>query len=194
MLYFFCIMRTESFKPGCYYRLYNTGVAHLPVFLDDSDYYRFLFLILHYQSPKVMRNTAYYADRIERDGGKGFRTSKETIDLIDRDRTVNLLGYSLTRDGYSLLVYNLGDLSSSVYMQRVLTAYSKYFNKKYGRVGPVFAGPFRYISLGNRKANAQKVLNDLHSSESIWTSAADYSHNRWERLLDTKTLADRKSD
>ncbi|MGH9987402.1 MAG: transposase [Nitrososphaeraceae archaeon] len=59
-----------------------------------------------------------------------------------RDK-VELLAFCLMPNHFHLLIYNYEDKGFPELMQRVMTAYSMYFNKKYKRVGPLFQGTYK---------------------------------------------------
>jgi hypothetical protein len=73
----------------------------------------------------------------------------------------------LLPNNFHLLIKNTEEGILSVYMHRILTAYSKYFNAKYHKTGHVFNGPFEASQI---KSNDQLpyLSNHLHQSPSIF--------------------------
>ena len=49
-------MRTVSIAPGEHYHIFNRGNNKQLIFLDERDWVRFMFLIIHLQSPIVFQN------------------------------------------------------------------------------------------------------------------------------------------
>jgi len=114
--------------------------------------------------------------------------------ILDK-RIVNLINFALMPNHFHLTLQTLKDEAISLYMQRVLTSYTKYINIKYEKVGHLFQGPFTavhindddqlmylsaYIHLNPRE------LTDWHGKEDEypWSSYQDYTNtNRWGKLL-----------
>lgn len=186
-------MRCEKFEDNEHYILTGAGVNGNHLFLDDHDKARFIFLITHFQSPIQIYNVSWYTQALVKKGS--FRDKESRIKQILKSRNVELLAFVLLSDSFHLLVKNLSVGILSVYMHRVLTAYSKYYNSKYGRRGHVFDGPFRanLIKSGAELRNASAYLHqmprDVFGQESTWhqypfSSYQDYiGLNRWGEFL-----------
>jgi putative transposase len=112
-----------------------------------------------------------------------------------KDRSVELVAFALMPNHFHLLIKNNQEQVLSVYMQRVLTAYSKYFNAKYQKKGHVFEGPFgaRHIENNTQLLHVSayihknpKELVDWTDSygKYPWSSYQDYvGLNRWGELI-----------
>src|SRR5690606_28226305 len=59
--------------------------------------------------------------------------------------TMELLTYCLMPNHFHLLVYQTEIESMTRTMRSLMTTYSMYFNKKYGRVGPVFQSSYKAV-------------------------------------------------
>lgn len=138
-------MRLENFTQNKHYHVLGRGVNKEKIFVDDRDKARFIFLITHFQSPIKIYNVAWRAESFLKKGS--FGTKENRIDEIIKKRSVELAAFALMPDSFHLAVRNLEDGILSVYMHRVLTAYSKYFNAKYHKKGHVFEGPFGAICI-----------------------------------------------
>lgn len=123
--------RKYSFVPGEFYHLYNRGTDKRVIFNDKDDYLRFLHL-LH-----LTNNT----ERINvRD------LSKDDDDLFTAEVTQRLVAigaYCLMPNHYHLLVTPVVEDGLSLFIQKLSTSYSMYFNKKYERTGTLFEGKFK---------------------------------------------------
>jgi putative transposase len=74
--------------------------------------------------------------------------------LSRQDRcNINIGAYCLMDNHYHLVIKQLSKVSLSKFMQRLITSYSMYLNKKYHRVGHTFQGRF--------KARLIRSRNDL---------------------------------
>ncbi len=125
-----------------------------------------------------------------------FRTEKDYQVFINllyvylRGSTVKLIAYCLMPNHYHLIVKNGRNIRSvSYFMQRLMTAYVMYFNRKYRQVGRLFQGPFqakrlpRIRDLENAKEYLRQNPFDLVSAEQ--EIAEGY---RWLYIRDEKVL------
>lgn len=140
-------MRYENFAENEYFHVLGRGANREKIFLDEEDKTRFIFLITHLQSPTKIYNISWYTKNFLKKGT--FSTQDKRIKEIVKNRSIELIAFTLMSNHFHLLVRNLADQILSVYMHRVLTAYSKYFNNKYRKSGHVFEGPFVAVHVKN---------------------------------------------
>ena len=127
-------MRKVSFTSGEYYHLYNRGNSKQVIFNDKTDYYHFIKLL--YLSNTQKR---FVLDRINKD-----------IFSFDREETLVGIGsYCLMPNHFHILITEKIDGGITKFMQKLTTAYSMYYNKKYNRTGGLFEGRFKSQHLNN---------------------------------------------
>ncbi len=186
-------MRTTPIAPGEYYHLFNRGNNKQQIFLDEKDKARFLFLILYFQSPEILYNIGRYVSRFVRH--RAFNIDKSMIAEIIKNRSVELVNFALMPNHFHLTIKEGIEGGISQYMQRVLTAYTKYFNTKYNKSGHLFQGPYKivhveddrqllhlsaYIHRNPREMKEWKQKDHVYT----WSSYQDYTvTNRWGPLL-----------
>lgn len=192
-------MRLENFARNEHYHVFASGVNKEKIFIDEYDKIRFIFLIIYFQSPIRIYNVSWYTEGFLKKGS--FSTRENKISEILKERSVELMAFLLTPNHFHLLVQNLEDGILSVYMHRVLTAYSKYFNNKYNRKGHVFESSFRAVRIKNNdqllqvSAYIHKSSKELGGWEKTYdkypySSYQDYiGSNRWDNLLSTETIS-----
>jgi len=123
--------RPFSFSVDEYYHLYTRGVDKRPVFLDERDHWRFLMLLYVCNS----KPTIHLSDYGQKDLADVFS--------VDRGETlVDIGAYCLMPNHFHLLIREKVEGGISLFMQKLLTAYTMYFNKKYTRRGSLFEGTF----------------------------------------------------
>jgi len=128
--------REFKFAPDEYYHIYNRGTEKREIFTNTQDYIRFIeSLYLFNTEKRIVLKMVSKEDRFSYDRG-------ETI--------VNIGAYCLMPNHFHLLIRAKNDEGISSFMKKLQTAYSMYFNKRYGRNGSLFQGPFK----------AQHVLRD----------------------------------
>lgn len=183
-------MRTIKFVSGEHYHIYNRGNNKQLIFRDDRDRARFLLLILCLQSDQSFSN-------ISRIVSFFLKNNILNIDIsgIIKKRTIALENFALMPNHFHLLLYQKRTQGISQYMQRVLTAYTKYFNTRYASVGHLFQGPFQAIPVASNEQllhlsayihRNPREINQWRKKEHTfpWSSFQDYvGSNRWGKLL-----------
>lgn len=126
------MQRRTPFAPGEYYHLYNRGTDKRIIFLDDADHERFVTL-LYLSNSGIPIHRSDYGTRMHKD-----------LFLVSREMTlVDIGAYCLMPNHFHILLREHSEGGVSMFMQKLLTAYAMYFNKKYARTGTLFEGPFR---------------------------------------------------
>lgn len=180
-------MRYEIFEKDKYYLLSNIGTNNENIFLDEEDVARFLFLITHFQSPTPIHNSSWSTRMYLRKGK--FTTTEAKMAPILKDRSIDLLAFSIQKNSFLLLIKNRQEAIPSVYMHRISTAYSKYFNSKYSKKGHVFNGPFKSELILQTELLKTSCLLHKKTEKDTWSSKHDYlKNNRFGELLDIKTI------
>jgi REP element-mobilizing transposase RayT len=141
----------KVYAPDSYYHVYNRGVNKQPIFCGDEDKIFFLSLLKRYLSHDTSKR-------------KGHSPYASYAGLLD------LLAYCLMDNHIHLLVYQHGDVGSlSGFMRRIMTSYTLYFNKKYGRVGPLYQG--RYLaSRIDSDSYLYHISRYIHRNPRVWRS------------------------
>lgn len=124
--------RPITFAPGEYYHLSNRGTDNRKIFLDKKDHERFISLL-------YLANSGIPIHRSDHQ-----TASLETIFAIERETSlVDIGSYVLMPNHFHILVHEHSEGGISLFMQKLLTAYTMYFNKRHGRSGSLFEGKFR---------------------------------------------------
>lgn len=191
-------MRYENFAEHEHYHVFGRGTNREKIFIDDRDKARFIFLITHFQSPTRINNVSWYTESFLKKGS--FSIRKDKVNEILKKRSVRLVAFVLMPNHFHLLIQNLEDKILSVYMHRILTAYSKYFNAKYKKKGHVFEGPFKAVHTKNNTQllhlsayihkNPKEIKNWENTyDEYPYSSYQDYiGLNRWGNFLSTEIV------
>jgi putative transposase len=156
--------RKTQFHQWGYYHIYNRGVAKQAIFLDDADYKHFLFLIHKHQ---------YIQTR--------SKNSKE--------RLISLECYCFMPNHFHLLLQQQSNNGVQQFFHRCMTAYSNYFNYKYGRVGPLFQGRTQAKAILDNKHFRTIVRYILRNPIKITRDIRHYGYSNFRFLLQTKYFA-----
>jgi putative transposase len=192
---------SKQHAPGEYYHVFNRGMHKQDVFKNDTDRLRFLFLVLIFQGEVVLKN-------ISREVRQNVQSSTLHInrDLENdalKSRAVELVSFCLMPNHFHLIIKELKDGAIAKYMQRLLTAYTKYFNTKYDHTGHLFQGSYKSVWISDDRQlmhlsayihKNSRELKNWKGREGFypWSSYQDYlSANRFGELLATGVVMDR---
>ncbi len=118
----------KEFSPQAIFHLFNRGVGKMEIFLDNED---FLFFL------RRMKEALYPSTIITK--------GRKYIPKMLPEGSFDLLLYCLMPNHFHLAIQQLTDVSISNLILKVCTSYSKYFNKKYNRVGSVWQDQFKAV-------------------------------------------------
>ncbi len=156
-----------------YYHIFNRGSDKRDIFLQTRDYRRFQQVFHYYQfaGPKPRFSKFAKADL------KIFKPDPA-------NKLVEILCYCLMPNHFHFLIKQLKDNGIPIFMSNLCNSYTKYFNTKYPRVGPLLQGKYqsvmietdeqlvhtsRYIHLN---PVVSKITNDLNNY--AWSSYPEY--------------------
>lgn len=115
-----------------YYHVYNRGNGKREIFHDESDYVRFQVLLYFSNNIKGIHVADYKSQSV-----------KELYDLSREETLVDIGAYCLMPNHFHLLIKEKIEGGTSLFMQKLSTAYTMYYNKKYNNTGSLFGGRFK---------------------------------------------------
>ncbi len=125
-------MINPPFITQCYYHIYNRGVEKRDIFLDRRDHLRFLETIDFYRKfPQPMKLSDYRRGIIK------YKKLEDQIELV------RIFVYCLMPNHFHLLISQLTEGGITQFLRKLSDSYTRYFNTKYQRVGPLFQGSFK---------------------------------------------------
>lgn len=176
-----------------HYHIFNRGAHKEKLFRDESDWGRFLFLLLYCQTPATLPHIKRY---VTVDGVQnGFRVPTKYGKELDENRLVELVAFCIMPNHFHLILREVEEGGIAAYMQRVSVGYTMYFNEKYGASGHLFQGRYKdvhvkdndqllylsaYIHRNPRELEKWKGLEAAYP----YSSFQDYvAMNRWGNLI-----------
>lgn len=169
--------RLTPLVTGQYYHIFNRGSDKRDIFIDPDDYSRFIQTFYYYQflGPKL-RFSKFIKQKIV------------TFEPLAEKKVVEVICYCLMPNHFHFLVKQLKDNGISIFISQLANSYTRYFNTKRNRVGPLLQGAFkavpvesdeqllhlsRYIHLNPIVSDLVKVLDNYQ-----WSSYAEYINDK----------------
>ena len=184
--------RNLVFAPDEYYHLYNRGTEKRKIFLDRADWDRFvklLYLCNASESVQISADRFTYAECFAHERGEPL---------------IAIGAYCLMPNHFHLLVREIEEGGISKFMQKLLTAYTMYFNTKYQRSGALFQGKFKAMHVASDRHLKYLYtyihLNPVTRIDPKWKERgatdrrkakaylADYKHSSYADYMGTKRV------
>jgi putative transposase len=134
--------------PDSYYHIYARGNNKQNLFLDDIDFGYFLNLYSRYLSKKQNSNLSHrlypnYSDNIK------------------------IIAFCVMSNHFHMILYQKEPPFMEKFMRSLMTSYSKYFNIKYKRTGPVFESRYKAVLIMNNEY-LQHLSRYIHLNPVNW--------------------------
>lgn len=165
---------------GEYYHIYNRGVEKRPVFTNRFEYLRAIDSINFYRYGELLLRYSKYLN-LSKDNKSSFLKS------LNKSRLqIEIVAFCLMGNHFHFLVKQLQDNGIVKFMAKFQNSYTKYFNTKHKRVGPLFQGVFKSVRVEDDKQlvhlsryiHLNPVLSfDIHSEglkHYQWSSYPDF--------------------
>ncbi|MEA3306520.1 MAG: transposase [Elusimicrobiota bacterium] len=133
------------------YHVFTKSIAGYKIFNSEVDYKRIIGTIAFYNQDDPESKFSVFWDK-NNDEGKGF-------DI--RGGLAKLIAYCIMPTHIHLVLSPLKEDCVSKFMNRVLKSYSKYFNVKHNRKGPLWEGRFKSV-LVNTDEQLQHLTRYVH--------------------------------
>ncbi len=174
------------------YHVYNRGVEKRPIFITTRDYQRMVDTFHYYQYINTSLRFSHYLLLPKLDRVNYMQ------DIIKKAiKGVAILAYCLMPNHFHFMIKQLQEDGISHFVANVTNSYTKYFNTKNKRVGPLVQGAFkavrvesdeqlihlsRYIHLNPVSAFLIR-LNKLDTYR--WSSFMEYMGQNDSKICDT---------
>ena len=174
--------RIIPFVNGQYYHVYNRGVEKRNIFETSRDYNRFLKTISYYQleGPKPRLS-------------KFFKYQLFKPDL--NKKIVDIICYCLMPNHFHFLLKQLRENGITEFTSKLSNSYTKYFNIKNDRVGPLLQGEFKSVIIQSDEQLIH-ISRYIHLNPLASYLTKDLNFYKWssyqEYILDSNGMCNRE--
>ena len=127
-----CTMINPSFAINNYYHIYNRGVEKRSIFIGKRDYQQFLLAMDFYRKNPLPAKLSDFKRGIEK-----IKMIENQIELIQ------IFSYCLMPNHFHFLLKQNVHGGITDFLRKFTNSYTRYFNTKYDRIGPLFQGTFK---------------------------------------------------
>ena len=131
-------MRKTQLANNEYYHIYNRSVEKRIIFQDQDDHLRFIYDLFEFNNRAA--------------AGRFFQFSEtEPPKIKESNLLVEIICFCLMPNHFHFILRQKVDNGISLFMQKLGTGYTAYFNQKYNRSGVLFQGAFKSIYIETDK-------------------------------------------
>jgi len=196
----------RNFATNELYHIFDRGVDKRNIFIDKSDQIRFIHDLYEFNDKKPA------FQYVRRDSDVGRPTSN-----IERDKLVKIHAFALMPNHHHLIVEQLKDDGTILFMKKLHGGYARGFNEKHKRSGYLFQGRYRDVHIQDdrqlmhlvcyihanplslwkenwkeKKLTKQEIVEAVQFLEKYrWSSFLDYTGmENFPSVIDNKFLTD----
>lgn len=136
-------MRKDLLVTEEIYHVFNKSIAEFRIFNNTDELIRMQNIIYYYQkeNPEIKFSKFIKLTQDEQD--------KKQTALIQKEDIVQILTYCIMPTHIHLVLKQLKQDGVSIFMNNILNSYSRYFNIKHKRKGPLWESRFKNILVTN---------------------------------------------
>jgi len=128
-----------------YYHICSKSIAGYKIFNTKEEYLRMLFSMRYYQIKGI---SVAFSDFMKKSSIDSF--NEKFFEVSDKkDFLVNITAFCIMPTHIHLIVQQLVEKGISRFMSNILNSYTRYFNLKHKRRGPLWEGRFKSVLVEN---------------------------------------------
>lgn len=176
-------MQKKKFVEGQIYHAFNKSIANFGIFKDLNNAEKFIKTLSYYNNKFIEMSLSKYLER-----------HKDDIDLNlllpKKYSYVKFISYCMMPDHYHLLVKVLTDSYLSKYISDVENSFTRYFNIKFERKGPLWQSRFKSVRI---KTNEQllHVSRYIHlnpTTSYLVENPGDWQFSSYREIISNNSL------
>jgi len=152
-----------------YYHVYARGASKQPIFLEPDDFVYFINLFPRYLSDNQ-------------------QISPTGLPYPHFSAKLQLLAYCLMDNHFHLLFYQVEQGALASFMRSLMTSYSGYFNRKYGRTGSLFESRYKASRIDTPQY-LEHISRYIHLNPRYWQRYAYSSFRYYKQGEEPEWLA-----
>lgn len=188
--------RKIAFRNGEIYHVFNRGIDRRSIFTGKREFERAKQLIKFYRHKEIpIRYSQILLQHEE-------LRNKILEGVFKSERLVDILSYCLMPNHFHLLIKQLEDNGVSKFVSNFTNSYTKYFNTKSKRNGPIFEGVFKAVHVETEEQLihltryihlnpvASSIVPENRLNDYLWSSYPEYLFPSNDGIAEKKMVLD----
>ncbi|MCX7881379.1 MAG: transposase [Patescibacteria group bacterium] len=131
--------KRNFFQPGEIYHVFNKSIANFNIFRKRENYERFIQALAYYNNVNTKTNLGKFLE-----SNKNYQPS---LLFSSKEAYIKFIGFCLMPDHYHLLIKILKNNIFSKYISDVENSYTRYFNLRFNRKGPLWQSRVKAVKI-----------------------------------------------
>ncbi len=141
-------MRKDPLVNGEVYHIFNKSIAGFNIFNNGKEFLRIVNLIVFYQCNQRIKPAIKFS-RFVKSMDKDSYILNESVKYLVKDKLVEIIAYCIMPTHIHIILQQLQQNGITIFMSNILNGYTRYFNIKHKRKGPLWEGRFKSVLVGD---------------------------------------------
>jgi len=133
-------MRKDVLENGFVYHVYTKSIAEFKIFNCESEFTRMIECIRYYQKEKPVIRFSHFVQLLE----SSKINFKERL-LDTKEDLIEIIAFCIMPTHIHLVLKQIKNNGISIFMSNILNSYTRYFNQRHRRKGPLWEGRFKNV-------------------------------------------------
>jgi putative transposase len=166
----------SKFYDKCFYHIFNKSIANFGIFSKSDNALRFIDNLEYYNNVKTKISLSVY-----------LRKNSLNTDLLlpKEDSIIKIISYCIMPDHYHLLVKIIHMEKFSKYINNVEASFSRYFNIKNNRKGPLWQSRFKsvYIESNEHLLHVSRYIHLNPTTKYLVDNPEDWNLSSYKNFI-----------
>lgn len=172
----------QKFKCGGIYHVCNKSIANFAIFGSSFNRNRFINVLDYYNAIHVWTSFSTVL--------KLKHYQHTNLLQQKKDGLIKILSYCIMPDHYHILFKVISDSSISKYINDIENSYTRYFNLRHSRKGPLWQSSYRsvLIKTDEQLLHVSRYINLNPSSSNIVDRPDAWEHSSYRDMIGNQSL------
>src|SRR3989304_8498757 len=180
--------RKDALTNNHVYHIFTRSIANFKVFNTPEDFLRMIELIQFFSLDKPPSKFSNFL-KLDEVQENGFQVPFDKI-ASDQEKIVSIIAYCLMPTHIHLVLKQLKNGGITKYMKNLLDSYSRFFNVRHKRKGPLWEGRFnsKFVETYNLLLHLTRYLHLNPVTAGIVNKPEDWKYSSYSEFISTSEL------